>query len=373
LNSSRIYTTSDADFWVDLNKALLTIVGTEGGRQVILNPMSGVIVVKAFPGELRAVENFLRATQVMVERQVMLEAKIVSVELKDGYQSGVNWSLFGRGRDTNWNTGTLGPGTSLQPGSGIPITPGAISAGTGDASLSALPGSSVLGGTALTAGLFGLAFQTRNFAALLSFLETQGSVQVLSSPRIATLNNQKAVLKVGSDDFFVTNISTSTTTGTTGTTSSPTITVQPFFSGIALDVTPQIDDDNNVILHIHPSVSQVSEKTKVIDMGTLGTFKLPLASSSVNETDSIVRVQDSNIVAIGGLMKQQQSNDHAGLPGTSNVSIIRSIFGNDSRSTLKSELVILLKPTIIQGDRGWQKDLQEMQGRFPQYDPRQAQ
>ena len=373
LNSSRIYTTSDADFWNDLDKALQTIVGKEGGRQVILNSLSGVIVVKALPKELREVENFLRATQVMVERQVMIEAKIVRVELKDGYQSGVNWSLFGRGNDANWNLGPLGPSTLLKPGSGNPLTSADINSGSGDALLSTTPGSSITGGSALAAGLFGLAFQTRNFAALLSFLETQGAVQVLSSPRIATINNQKAVLKVGTDDFFVTSVTptTTTTVNTTSTVNPPTVTLQPFFSGIALDVTPQIDDENSVILHIHPSVSQVTEKTKIIDLGISGsTMKLPLASSTVSETDSIVRVQDSNIVAIGGLMQQQQSNDRAGLPGAGSNPLFSAIFGNENRSAYKSELVILLKPTIIQGDRNWQKDLQDLQERFPQYDPR---
>ena len=84
--------------------------------------------------------------------------------------------------------------------------------------------------------VFGLAFQTTNFAALLQFLESQGNVQVLSSPRIATLNNQKAVLKVGTDEFFVTNVSTVTTTTGATTQQTPTVTVAPFFSGILLDV-----------------------------------------------------------------------------------------------------------------------------------------
>ena len=107
----------------------------------------------------------------------------------------------------------------------------------------------------------------------LQFLESQGNVQVLSSPRIATINNQKAVLKVGTDEFFVTSITTSTTTGSGGSTSSPTIGVQPFFSGIALDVTPQIDDNGQIILHVHPSVSNVIDKTKDIDLGQAGTFR----------------------------------------------------------------------------------------------------
>ena len=103
--------------------------------------------------------------------------------------------------------------------------------------------------------VFGLALQTANFAALIQFLETQGSVQVLSSPRVATINNQKAVLKVGTDEFFVTNVSTTTSTTGTTTQQSPTITVAPFFSGILLDVTPRMAQDSRIMLHIH-SVGQ---------------------------------------------------------------------------------------------------------------------
>jgi len=371
-DSSRIVTTSDTDFWTDLGNSLRAIISVEAGRQVILNPMSGVIVVRAFPSELRAIENFLRATQLVVERQVMIEAKIIEVELKDGYQSGINWSLFGRGNNSAGNVGVFGPGSVLQsgvPGS-QPMTASTLAIGTGDSTIDTLPGRNIVGGAGLAAGVFGLAFQTRNFAALLSFLESQGNVQVLSSPRIASINNQKAVLKVGTDDFFVTSITTNSTTSATGTTNSPTITVQPFFSGIALDVTPQIDDDNNIILHVHPSVSVVTEKAKTLNLGTLGTYSLPLASSNVNESDSIVRVQDGNIVAIGGLMKQAQSDDRSGLPGTGGVPVVEALFGQRSKSYLKRELVILLKPTIVQGDKNWQQDLAEVQGRFPQYDPR---
>jgi MSHA biogenesis protein MshL len=364
--SSRVYTTSDSDFWTDLGAALRTIVGAEGGRQVILNPMSGVIVVRAFPGELRSVENFLRATQLIVERQVMLEAKIVEVALRDGYESGVNWAAFRRGA-TRVTAGMVNQGAVLQREGALASGSESIDLNAGtftNPGLSAFPGTNLVGGTTLGSGLFGLAIQASNFAALLSFLETQGTVHVLSSPRIATLNNQKAVLKVGSDEFFVTSVTTTTTTNVAGaSTVSPTITVQPFFSGIALDVTPQIDDENNIILHIHPSISEVAEKTKLLDLGTLGTFKLPLAASAVNESDSIVRVQDGNIVAIGGLMKQSQTSDRSGLPGAQDIPVLGNLFGNKTRSALKSELVILLKPTIIRDDRSWVQDLQDTQRR----------
>lgn len=361
--SSQISTTTTSDFWSDLNTALTSIVGTRDGRTVIVNPGSGVVLVKAFPSDLRAVENYLRITQVIVERQVMLEAKIIEVALNEEFQAGVNWSAFG-GRDNRFAVGSANPGTTLN-------TSGAIS--SSDVSVSPGKAGSLLA-TSAGKGLFGLAFQTANFAALINFLETQGNTQVLSSPRISTINNQKAVLKVGTDEFYVTNVSsTVTSSGSNNNLSTPTITLQPFFSGIALDVTPQIDGENNIVLHVHPSISVVSEKKKVIDLGNeLGTFTLPLANSSVSETDSIVRVQDGNIVAIGGLMKQEQAADANGLPGTTASSGLGLLFGARNSYLKKRELVILIKPTIIHNDTSWKDDLIETQSRLQQLDPRLA-
>jgi MSHA biogenesis protein MshL len=226
----------------------------------------------------------------------------------------------------------------------------------------------LIAGSAIPGTLFGLAFQTSNFAALINFLQTQGELQVLSSPRIATLNNQKAVLKVGTDEFFVTNVTTNQTVTTGGAIqNSPSITVQPFFSGVALDVTPQIDENNEIILHIHPSVSSVVDKTKDIDLGAAGTFRLPLASSSISETDTIVRVGNSNIVAIGGLMRQADSRTRGQIPGLGDVPIIGHAFKNTTRSGLKSELVILLKPTVIQADSTWKQDLEDTRNRIRDY------
>jgi MSHA biogenesis protein MshL len=218
-------------------------------------------------------------------------------------------------------------------------------------------------------GALGLAFTTNSFQAVLSFLDSQGSVQVLSSPRIATINNQKAVLKVGTDDFYVTNITTNTATSGTGTTSSPSITVQPFFSGISLDVTPQIDEEGHVILHVRPSVSVVTERTKNINLGTLGTYQLPLASSRTNQTDSVVRVQDGFIVAIGGLMEQEQTNDSAKVPGAGDVPVLGALFGQTRKAMHKRELVVLIKPTVIQSDRQWGQDIDQVSDRLKAYEP----
>jgi MSHA biogenesis protein MshL len=350
--STRITTTSDSNFWGDINKSITAVVGTAPGRSVIVNPQSGVIVVRALPAELRSVESFLKAMQLVVERQVVLEAKIIEVTLREGYEAGVNWAAF---RDGNTKLG------------GGFVMPGATIGNTGNLAsrnLTAVLGTTSSLAASTAGGIFGLALQTSNFAALLTFLETQGSLNVLSSPRIATINNQKAVLKVGTDEFFVTNVSTTAVTSGAGTTTTPTITVQPFFSGIALDVTPQIDENNNIILHVHPSISDVTEKRKDIDLGSIGRFTLPLASSSVNETDTIVRVQDSNIVAIGGLMKQQTTQDRSRVPGASDVPGVGGLFRQRSMTSVKTELVILLKPTIIHSDSNWQQEIAETRDRI---------
>jgi MSHA biogenesis protein MshL len=357
--SSQIQTSQDNDFWRDLTTALTSIVGSADGRAVIVNPGSGVVLVKAFPTDIREVEKYLRLTQVIVERQVMLEAKIIEVALNEEFQAGVNWGWFG-GNNHRFSLGSVNPGASLQTSGaidarGITMTPGAA-------------GSAVA--TEIGQGLFGLAVQATNFASMLNFLETQGNVQVLSSPRIATLNNQKAVLKVGTDDFFVTNVSSTVTSTGTSNVTTPTITLQPFFSGIALDVTPQIDGDNSIVLHVHPSISNVKENQKIINLGSLGIYTLPLASSTVNETDSIVRVQDANIVAIGGLMKQEQSKSGTGLPGTSTAPGFSWLFGTKGSYLRKSELVILIKPTIIRDESSWKDDLADTEERVRRYAPR---
>jgi MSHA biogenesis protein MshL len=352
--SSKVTMSSKSDFWGELQRSLAAIVGNDKGRSVVISPMSGVIVVRAMPDELRNVSAYLRASQISVDRQVILEAKIVDVQLKNSFQSGVNWAAFRNNPNSFTSGGVLSPGASLAPAGSL--TNGLVTATPGaNLALAATAATGQVAGS-----LFGLAFQTSNFAALLNFLESQGDVHVLSSPRIATLNNQKAVLKVGSDDFFVTNVSTTTTTGGIGATTTPNVTLQPFFSGIALDVTPSINENGEIILHVHPSVSQVSTVTKNINLGgTSGTLSLPLASSSVSETDSIVRARDGQIVAIGGLMRQAASNDNSGLPG-----LPKSVFGQTNQTSEKRELIILLKPTIVDNDKDWSNDITHSRDRF---------
>lgn len=366
ITSSKISTTSTNDFWSELKMSLELLAGSgKEGRQVVISPQSGVVVIRAMSDEMRNIAAYLKATQLSVDRQVILEAKILEVELNDEYQSGINWASFASLKSSPNSRTSLG---FVSPGTNLSTTTVTAS----DTGITATAGTA-LGATAKAAGsLFGLAFQTANFAALLSFLESQGNVHVLSSPRIATLNNQKAVLKVGKDEFFVTKLTTTPGTANTSGNTAPTVSVdvQPFFSGVALDVTPQIDERGNIILHVHPSVNNVTTIEKTVNAGSAGTISLPLASSVVSETDSVVRGQDGHIVAIGGLMRQSNTSDRSQIPGAGEVPLFGGLFRNTKQISQKRELVILIKPTIVQGDGAWEQDVLESQNRIQNLAPR---
>jgi len=338
----------------------------------VISPQSGVLVIRAMPEELRNVDAYLKASQLSVDRQVILEAKILEVELNSGFQTGVNWaslaSFTNSGRKNRISTGFVSPGSFLTPLAGS--TAQAISS-TGATGISAIPGVTLAAAADAAGSMFGLALQTTNFAAMISFLESQGTVHVLSSPRIATLNNQKAVLKIGTDEFFVTGVSTTTNNNVNGTgTTSPNVTLQPFFSGVVLDVTPQIDERGNIVLHVHPSVSQVTTVTKSLDLGTAGSLKLPLAASNTSEMDSMVRGQDGRIIAIGGLMRQSSTAERSQVPGAGDVPGLGALFRNTNEVTQKRELVVLIKPTIVEGAGSWNEDLLEAGRRIERLDPR---
>jgi MSHA biogenesis protein MshL len=358
--------------------------GNEGcadGRAFVINQVSGSALVRALPRELRQIEGILRSMQISIDRQVIIEAKIIDVELNDGSQQGVNWSALGRGlhraslgSDPNLivdGTGSgrrsLGfPTTTVDPTTGASVT------SVSPPSLGDLLGSGLLGTTganAFSAGV-GIALQATNFSALINFLETQGRVQVLSSPRIATLNNQKAVLKVGSEEPFVTNITGGSTSSsaTTGTlTTPPTLTYQPFFSGISLDVTPQIDEIDNITLHVHSLVNSITEREKIA-LPT-SNVKVPFAVNSVSETDSVVKTRDGQIIVIGGLMTESSNDNRARIPLAGDVPIAGALFGKTARQSTKRELVILLKPTVVKGDEQWSADVAASRARIEGFNP----
>lgn len=334
-NGTRIETDTNSDYWTDLRTSLEMLIGTGDGRAVITSPQAGLVTIRAYPKELKAVREFLNQSESHLKRQVVLEARILEVALNEGYEQGVDWS----GLSASWdgNKGITGGGSLAN--TGLPVTPNQIF--------------TALGGGA------GFKISDGSFKVAVNLLKTQGDVNTLSSPRVTATNNQKAVIKVGTDEYFVTNASTTITTNSSGVSDkTPNVELTPFFSGIALDVTPQIDEEGKVLLHIHPSVIDTEEQNKVIDMGTTGgKLELPLARSSIRESDTVVQANNGDIIVIGGLMKTDKQEIVSKVPLLGDIPWVGEAFTNRRESTKKVELVILLKPTVVEKET-WQNELQ---------------
>jgi len=339
---SVIDTTNETDFWSELDATVGLILGGGPGREVVVNAQSGIVFARGMPEELRAVGDYLGRIHAAAQRQVVLEAKIIEVTLNDGFQSGVNWAAVADNTSGDIFTGgQLSGGNSIagtEPRGGSPVTVG--------------PGNPITEfATETIGGAFALAFDVGDFNSFVELLETQGETRVLSSPRVATLNNQKAVIKAGTDEFFVTDISSNTVTGTAATTSRD-VTLTPFFSGIALDVTPQISAAGDVILHIHPTVSEVTDQTKSLTVSGQ-TDELPLAFSEIRESDSIVKARSGQIIAIGGLMRNTSRRQDFSTPVLGRIPGLRHLFGSTREVETKTELIILLRPIVVDEDTDW--------------------
>ena len=321
-NSGRatIQTETETDYWKDLETVIRSIVGSGSGpnlssfsgsesRSVIVSPQTGMILVRAFPKELKEVGEFIEASQAALQRQVVLEAKILEVELSEGFQSGINLQALGDRK----LSAAYGSGTIEQNIVGTPLS---------------------------------LNLNFTDFTGVIKLLESQGNVQVISSPRILTLNNQKAIFKVGQESYYLTAANTTAYgQGTGGNVVNSNSNLEPFFSGIALDVTPQISEAGDIILHIHPILSEVKEEVKrILDND------FPLASSATRESDTIARVRNGEVIVISGLMQTRSRGSTSGIPGVDEIPIISRPLEQNERTTVKTELVILLRAMVDEKD-----------------------
>ncbi|UTZ22836.1 pilus (MSHA type) biogenesis protein MshL [Vibrio campbellii] len=337
---TRIETITESDFWPMLQQAVANLIGSGKGQSVVVTPQAGVITVRAFPDEIREVREFLGVSQERMQRQVILEAKILEVTLSDGYQQGIDWSNM---------SASIGNSGSILV----------------DRNPAKLPLDAI--GT-LLGGQTNVTFSDGNFKAVMNFMATQGDLNVLSSPRITAANNQKSVIKVGTDEYFVTELSSNAGNGE-NSNAVPEVELTPFFSGISLDVTPQIDNKGNVFLHVHPAVIEVEEEIKQLNLGgDFQNIQLPLAKSSIRESDSVIRAKDGDVVVIGGLMKQQNLEQVSKVPFLGDVPALGNLFRNINNVTQKTELVILLKPTVV-GVNTWQKELERSRDLLQEWFP----
>ncbi|MGV3593468.1 MAG: pilus (MSHA type) biogenesis protein MshL [Gammaproteobacteria bacterium] len=343
---ANIRTSTESDYWTDLEAIITSIIGgsaqvqaaqDSGGslldsltparnapanaRAVIVSPQTGMVVVRAYPDELDQVAEFLAQSQDALQRQVVLEAKVLEVTLSDRFQAGIDLSLLDRVNTDN----LLGVRSAF-------LNEAQDGGDGGDSPVDVLEQA------------MQLTYDASDFDAVIRLLETQGNVQVISSPRITTLNNQKAVFKVGDEEYFSTNPTSNVTTGGNTTVSNQNANLQPFFSGIALDVTPQISENGDIILHIHPLLNTVEQ-----DLKEIGGNLVPLAKSDTRESDSVARARNGEVVIISGLMQTRARGQEAGVPVARDVPVVGNAFERTRRDTEKTELVILLRAIVDEG------------------------
>jgi len=300
-------------------------------------------MVADYPLNLNKVASYLEAVEGSSQRQVSIQAKIIEVTLSDSHQEGINWQVIqGLPNMSNlaWGltdkTGKIGfPGGST----GFANSVGSGGTSTATTSTIATPGVFKI---MPYGGIFalGAAGAQISLSQIMEAIAQQGDIKVLSSPTISTLNNQKAVIRVGNQDvFFI--------TGAVATQTTVTQTVQPMTIdvGIILDVTPQIAEDGTIIMNIHPSVTNQVGSVPV--PGGNSTFPL----ISVRETDTTVKVRDGETIVIGGLMQESTEEDYTGVPVLQSLPLMGSLFRFKNRTKTKTELVIMITPTLQVGKK----------------------
>jgi MSHA type pilus biogenesis protein MshL len=291
-------------------QALLTPQG-----KVTVSPATGTLIVADRPENLDQVESHLRHLEEVIGRQVLIEAKVIEVTLNDSFQMGVNYGLFPR---------ALG------------IGPGVGGAATG--------GNALLQSFAPNVGgiQFGL-FRTGDFSALLEALHAQGQVNMLSSPRVATLNNQPAVIHVTEQVPVISREVLSGEIDPTQTAVRYDVTFEE--AGIRLEVTPQIGGDGGLTIRVHPRVTEVSGEVTTPD--NLQT--LPILNE--RETETVLKVRDGQSIVLGGFIQKRRTEDVSKVPGLGSLPLIGALFRSTDQKEDRVELLILLTPTVLDTQR----------------------
>ena len=309
----------------------------EKGKKLIINKTTGTIMVTDYPINLNKVASYIETVEGSSQRQVTIQAKIMEVILTDEHKEGINWKVIeGLPRSINVAWGlTNKAGTTGYPGTSTGYALGTTSTGS----------------TISTPGLFkiapyggilalGAAGTEVALSDIMQAIAEQGDVKVLSSPTISTLNNQKAIIRVGNQDvFFI--------TGAVATQTTVTQIIQPMTIdiGIILDVTPQIAEDGTIIMNIHPSITDKTGEKTTPD----GKSTFPLLS--VRETDTTVRVRDGQTIIIAGLMQERIEENYTGVPILQSLPLMGNIFRYKTGTKRNSELVIMITPTLQVGKK----------------------
>ncbi len=300
---------------------------SRGGKTLMIHPDSGLVVVGADPGTQKRVESYLQELRRRNHRQVLLEARIVEVTLSNDSQIGVDWnSVLSKG--------------AASGGSGTNILGTFATGATNNANVDSS-----------TQGLAKLVIQNARISATLSALASEGRLQVLSAPRISTMNNQKAILRVVREEaFFLQNSQTTGTGGAGGFSTTVNITPMIVPVGIVLDILPQISDDNTVTLAVNPSISEiVTVRSLVVQgVGNSGGASATLPVVDRRDLDAVVRLRSGETLVLAGIIRSKEAVDDRGVPWIRKIPILGNLFTKKEKAKATTELAIFITPTLIE-------------------------
>ena len=316
-----VTTTGTSDLWKELRRGLEVIIfgdskgGSEGdssysrgdisGKKLIISESAGIIQVSDLSDNMENIEKFLTDVERCIRKQVLIQAHIIEVTLNDGYRLGIDWELLFRNSTESFS---LSQNLMNRPPSGVFVLD------------------------------YQLNLPLKNITALLDAMKDQGQVKVLSSPKVATMNNQKAVIKLTTKEVsWVTN----SYLNADGTIVLSYTNPQIDEVGLFLDVTPQIDDNGLITMQIHPSISDKVRESISPD----GKSTKPVID--VREVDAMIKVKNGQTILIAGLIKEKIGDTTRSVPILGDIPIIGTLFKRVTQDKTKVELVILLTPYIL--------------------------
>jgi MSHA biogenesis protein MshL len=316
-SSTDITNKSDNNFWKTLEANLTAIAGSNGAESsVIVNKEGGTIYVMTTASNHDAIQGFIDQVMSTVRKQVLIEATVVEVTLNDEFQAGVDWERLANGNGWSFSQDTLGSSLSTSP--------------------------------VLTAG-YTNSNSDRDITATIKALDSFGDVSVMSSPKIMAINNQTSILKVVDNRvYFTTEVEEKegTTNSAPKTTFTSTIHTVPV--GFVMNVTPFITDSDEIILNVRPTISRILRFVNApVATGATIVAQTQVPEIQVREMESVLRVSNGETAIIGGLMENSIDESSAGLPGLHDVKGVGLLFGKQAKLSNKTELVIFLRPRII--------------------------
>ncbi len=313
----------------------------DASNDVAVNPVAGTVTVLGTAKQQALVQQYLDRVMQSAQRQVLIEATIVEVTLKDQYRAGIDWSKALEGT-TGWTINTLGGGSNALANTLTPF----------------------IQATYTNAG-------SNGFTAAIDLLESFGNAKVLSSPKLMALNNQTALLKVV-DNLVYFNVKADTTaTANVGTTTTFTTTPQTVPVGIVMTMTPQINENGMVSLTVRPTISRNVGFVRDPNPSIPVAIPNQVPVIQVREMESLLQVRSGQTVILGGLIQDASNNARDGIPGLSRPEGIGAVFGQHERVNSQTELVIFLRPIVVANPSLEDDELRRFQHLLPRVGSRQ--